>query len=222
MDFLKPGSYKAKLYHDAPASGTLGFDVRVQNCGGVNAVLSWIELWSTEKPAKSLDYRKPKGMSDAPKGYHLVAADDCGVQGSEPHLVSGSRWKYSAAEVPISVCDDHDPARTINYGESAVVYRFGDLSRTARYKLRVMYLSHNDSRSQRLLVNDRELHGKLALPKQEIVCREFDIPASEVKNLPPEALQTKIAVDDLVVDSETLSRSSCQSMAGLASSSQEA
>ena len=202
LDFLNLGSYTVKLYHDAPAVGTVGFDVRVQNCGGVNAVLSWIELWSTEKPTRSLDYRKPKGMPDAPKGYHLVAADDCGVHGGESHLLSGSRWKYSAAEVPISVCDDHDPARTINYSESAVVCRFGDLSRNAGYKLRVMYLSHNDNRFQRLLVNDRELHGKLALPKQEIVCRELDVPASEVKNLPPEALQTKIAVDDLVVDSE--------------------
>ena len=54
-----------------------------------------------------------------------------------------------------------------------------------------------------VLVNDRELHGKLALPKREIVRREFDIPANEVKNLPPEAFQTKIAVDDLVVDSES-------------------
>ena len=67
--------------------------------------------------------------------------------------------------------------------------RFVDLSRSASHKLRVMYLSHNDSRSQRLLVNDRELHGKFALPKQEIVCREFDIPASEIRSLPPEALQ---------------------------------
>jgi hypothetical protein len=83
------------------------------------------------------------------------------------------------------------------------VYRFGDLSSSAGYKLRVMYLSHNGSRSQRLLVNDRELHGKLALPKQEIVYREFDIPANEVKNLPREAWQTKIAVDDLVVGSES-------------------
>jgi hypothetical protein len=52
-------------------------------------------------------------------------------------------------------------------------------------------------------VNDRELHGKLALPKQEIICREFDIPANEVKDMPPDALQTKIAVDELVVDSES-------------------
>ena len=75
-----------------------------------------------------------------------------------------------------------------------------DLNKTASYKLRVMYLSHNESRAQSLFVNGRELHGKLALPKQQIVCRDFDLPGSEVGELPVEAVQTNIAVDDRVVD----------------------
>lgn len=58
----------------------------------------------------------------------------------------------------------------------------------------------DDSRAQSLSVNGRELHGKLALPKQQVVCREFDLSGSEVKELLPEAVQTKIAADDLVVD----------------------
>ena len=28
LDFLKPGTYKAKFYHDAPDSKTVGFDVK--------------------------------------------------------------------------------------------------------------------------------------------------------------------------------------------------
>ena len=200
LDFLKPGTYQAKLYHDDPASKTVGLDVKVQNCGGVNAVLSWIELWSTEKPTNNLDYRQPRGMKDAPKGYHLVAVDDCGVEGHQPHLISAQNWRYSPTEVPLSVCEETDPARTMSYSESAILYRFADLSKTARYKLRVMYLSHNEGRAQSLLVNGRELHDKLALPKQQVVCQEFDVSGSEVKELSLEAVQTRIAVDDQLVD----------------------
>lgn len=203
LDFLNPGTYKAKFYHDAPASKTVGFDVKAQNCGGVNAVLSWVELWSTEKPAETLDYPKPKGMTDVAKGYHLVALDDCGAPGRQPHLISGQNWRYSTTEVPLSVCDENDPARTISYSDSAVLYRFTGLSKTARYKLRVMYLSHNDGRAQSLVVNGRELHAKLALPKQQIVCREFDVPGSEVQELPMEAVKTRIAADDVIVDTES-------------------
>jgi hypothetical protein len=100
----------------------------------------------------------------------------------------------------LAACDENDPARTISYSESAIRYRFADLSKTVHYKLRVMYLSHNDSRAQSLSVNDRELHGKLPLPKQQTVCRECDLPGSEVKELPTEAVNTRIAVDDLIVD----------------------
>ena len=64
-----------------------------------------------------------------------------------------------------------------------------------------MYLSHNESRSQSLFVNGRELHGKLDLPKQQIVCREFDLPGSEIRELPLAAVKTRIAVDDVTVDS---------------------
>jgi alpha-glucosidase len=199
LDFLKPGLYKARLYHDGPAIPTNGFDVKVQNCGGVNAVLCWIELWSTERLASSLDSQRPKGMMETPKGYHLVAVDDCGVEDKQPHRISGQNWRYGT-EVPLAVCDETDPARTISYSESAILYRFADLSKTARYKLRVMYLSHNDSRSQSLFVNGRELHGKLNLPRQQIVCREFDVPGSEIRELPPEAMRTRIAVDEVTVD----------------------
>lgn len=200
LDFLKAGTYKAKLYHDGPAGSTNGFDVSVRNCGGVNAVLCWIELWSTEKPTTNLEYQKPKNMADAPQGYHLVAVDDCGLQGHQSELISGQTWRYSPTEVPVAACEESDPARTISYSDSAILYRFADLSRTARYKLRVMYLSHNDSRSQSLFVNDRELHGAFNLPKQQVVSREFDLPGSEVRDLPLEAVKTRIAVDDIVVE----------------------
>ncbi len=200
LDFLRPGTYRAQLYHDAPARTTVGCDVSVQNHGGVNAVLSWIELWSTKSPANSLDYQKPNGMSDAPEGYHLVAVDDCGLQGRQRDLVSGQNWTYSAGEIPFAACDEHDAARTVNFSETTILYRFADLDKAARYKLRVMYLSHNESRCQSLLVNDRQLHGKLNLPPQQIVCREFDIPGSEIRELPLDAVKTRIAVDDVTID----------------------
>ncbi|MHB0960027.1 MAG: glycoside hydrolase family 97 protein [Pirellulaceae bacterium] len=200
LDFLATGTYKAKLYHDAPVSSTVGFDVCVQNCGGVNAVLCSIELWSTERPTTCLDYQKPKGMTDAPQGFYLIAVDDCGAEGRQPHLISGQNWRYSPTEIPFSVCDENDPARTMSFSGDAISYRFADLSRTARFKLRVMYLSHNENRAQSLFINGRELHDKLILPQQQIVCREFDVLGSEIKELPPEAVHTTIAVNDRVLD----------------------
>jgi alpha-glucosidase len=200
LGFLKPGSYRVKLYRDAPARSTLGLDVSVLNCGGVNAALGWIELWSTAKPAESPAYHKPAAMPDPPKSYHLVAADDCGVPERQPHRLTGLDWKYSLAEIPAAAVPENDPARTISFADTAIRYRFADLEANARYKLRVLYLSHDDRRAQSLLVNDRVLHDKLALPKHKIVCREFDIPAGIIRHLPPEALQTKIAVEDRVVD----------------------
>ncbi len=134
-------------------------------------------------------------MTDAPQGYYLIAVDDCGAEGRQPHLLTGQNWPYSPTEVPLSVCDENDPARTMSYSGDAILYRFADLSRTARFKLRVMYLSHNENRAQSLFINGRELHGKLVLPQQQIVCREFDVTGSEIKELPPEAVHTTIAVD---------------------------
>lgn len=203
LDFLKAGTYQAKLYHDAPARAIHTLEVKVQNCGGVNAVLSRIELWSTEKPVNSPDIMRPNGTREAPKGYHLVAVDDCGVLGKKTHLIAGQNWTYNTTQVPTSVCPENDPARTISYSETAIVYRYTDLSKSASYKLRVMYLSHNESRFQSLLVNGRTLHGKLHLPRREIVWKEFDISGSEVKDLPPEAVQTKIAVDGVTLDTRS-------------------
>ena len=65
-----------------------------------------------------------------------------------------------------------------------------------------MYLSHNENRSQSLFVNGRELHGKLDLPRQQIVGRESDLPGDlDVGELPLEAAKTRIAVDDVSIDS---------------------
>jgi hypothetical protein len=58
-------------------------------------------------------------------------------------------------------------------------------------------------------VNERELHGKLALPKQEIVCRDFDIPASSgIYRRKPCRRKSLLMIWSLTL--QTLSRSSCR------------
>ena len=200
LDFLKPGSYRVKLFRDGPSRSTRGFDVAVVNCGGVNAALAWIELWSSVKPAESLAYKKPAAMPAPPAGYHLAAADDCGAPGRQPHRLAGLDWKYSLAEIPAAAVPEDDPARTISYADAAIRYRFADLDASARYKLRVLYLSHDQRRAQSLVVNDRTLHDKLVLPERKVVFREFDLPGEALRYLPPVPLQTTIAVEDRVVD----------------------
>jgi predicted component of type VI protein secretion system len=66
--------------------------------------------------------------------------------------------------------------------------------------LRVLYLSHNGDRHQSLYVHDRELHGKLTLPKQELVSREFELRPDDVRDLSPDARETKILVEEFRVD----------------------
>ena len=85
----------------------------------------------------------------------------------------------------------------------------GPDSNNVSCRWRRSYVSHNGSRSQRLLVNERELHGKLALPKQEIVCRDFDIPASSgIYRRKPCRRKSLLMIWSLTL--QTLSRSSCR------------
>ncbi len=162
----------------------VGLELRLECAGGVNAVVSKIELFSTEKPPKPVERIAARDDLDPPAGYHLVVCDNCGVSGAEPHCVVGRPFTYDGGHVPLDAVPAGDPARTVSYDERAVVYRLPGLSPTATYKLRTMHLSHDDSRVVSLSANGRVLLDKFALPKQKVITREFDIPPGLVRQIP--------------------------------------
>ena len=180
-------------YVKKPIGRKPGLKVQVRCTGGVSAVVSKIEFWSSEKPPLPVDRIESHNDLDPPAGYYLVATDNCGLVGkinsaevaiSDPRCVVGARYTYGEEHVPLDAVPAGDPARTISYDERAVVYLMPGLSTTARYRLRTVHLSDDDSRRVSISANGRVLLGEAALPKQKVVTREFDIPAGTVRELP--------------------------------------
>ena len=170
-------------YFEKPIGRKPGLDVRVQRVGGVNAVVSKIELWSTEKPPLPVHRIKAHNDPGPPAGYYLVATDNCDGQGFESRCAAGTRYTLDDEKVPLAVVPAKDPARTATYDKEAVVYRFLGISSTARYKLRTVHLSDDDARRVGISANGHAL-GEVAIPKQKVMAREFDVPRAALKKLP--------------------------------------
>lgn len=203
LDFLKSGKYETKLYRDETAESSHGFDVTLKNDKGINAVISWIELWSDVKPAEQLAYSQPGSMDPAPEGYFLIACDNCGTPEGAAHLVktSGQDYTWRESDIPTSTLIAADPGRTLHCGSTELKYYFKNIDPKANYILRVMYSNNSEPRTQSLSVNGRTLHEPIELSKQKTLFRSFKILGSESKPLPgPEPLDTVIAAVPVTVD----------------------
>jgi len=168
-------------YFRQSAGSEVGLELQFRRVGGVNAVVSAIELWSTEKPDRPPQTR---GALNSPPGYHLVAYENCGAAGRPSRCVAGASFTYNGEHVPYTLVAAADPARTVGYHTQAAVYRFKGLSPRARYKLRTVHLSHSDSRVMSISANGRTLLEKLKLPKQKVVTREFNLAPGVVGKIP--------------------------------------
>ena len=109
------GSHDVQLYHDAAEATTWGLELSIENCGGVNAVVSWIELWSNAGSSTVEKYDPPRGMPASPAGCRLIAVDDCGKEDRQPDMQQSQNWTYSLSELPETICSQTDPARTMGY-----------------------------------------------------------------------------------------------------------
>lgn len=69
--------------------------------------------------------------------FHLVAANDCGVEEAQPFLVKGEDYKFSQIDGVT------ESALTCNFG-ATVVYAFDRLDIQADYRMEVVYLSDAD------------------------------------------------------------------------------
>lgn len=203
LDFIRPGIYATALFKDQDAESASGLEFVITNNGGINAVVSWIELWSTAKPAVEVPWQRPAAMDAAPAGFYLVAADNCGTAAGAKHLLkaTGDNYTWGPNDVPLDVLPTDDPARSLHFRAKELKYRFPGLDKSQNYILRMLYSNNHEARTQSHSCNGRELHGPLQLPTHKVLCRSFRISGKEMRPLPgPEPLDTKIVAEPLQVD----------------------
>ena len=109
------------------------------------------------------------GKLTPPKGYHLVADDNCGTA-AQKHVLVGKAWVY-----PKNMVEAPDEYRAIVFDNNACVLRYLKPNPLAVYKVDVVYLD-NGGRVQRLEANGRKVHGDLKLPVKRPGRFVYDIP----------------------------------------------
>ena len=115
------------------------------------------------------------GNDNAINGFHLVAGDNCGVDGKQQNLVGGTNWYNPESKIGLDVVGADDPARTNAYGQN-VQYKYTGLDPDEEYKFRFTYLSDNDRRSIRVKAGGVVIDDKVRLPFAKVVTRIVDLP----------------------------------------------
>jgi beta-galactosidase len=115
------------------------------------------------------------GVGLSQEGYHVVAKDDCGVDGQQRHLVVGQNWTFTEDEVSYSLVPKDSPFRSVSYG-SMVHYRYSGLKREALYKLRIGFLTDSNVRYQKLMIDDLPVADTITLVTPEPRLITFDVP----------------------------------------------
>ena len=115
------------------------------------------------------------------KGLHLVARDNCGVDGEQPHRLSGENYRFAESAIPVDSIGSEDPARTVAFG-TTVQFRYRGLRPTAWYKLRIGFLSDSADRVQQVKANGRVLYEALTLPKGKTITMNDKLESEIYKN----------------------------------------
>ncbi len=107
-----------------------------------------------------------------PAGYHLVAEDNCGEEGSMPHVVRGKEYVY-----PTSHVKKPFHYRTIVFDNQHCLLRYLKPNPKAAYKVDVVYVTQKGARRvQRLEANGHVVHAAMDLPYAVPKRYLFDIP----------------------------------------------
>jgi len=107
-----------------------------------------------------------------PPGYHLVAEDNCGEEGSMPHVARGKDYLFPTHQV----AKPYD-YRTIIFDDQYCLLRFLRPKPAASYKVDVVYATQAGARRvQRLEANGHVVHGAMDLPYTAPKRFLFDIP----------------------------------------------
>jgi hypothetical protein len=98
-----------------------------------------------------------------------VAYDDAGKRGQQPHLVSGSDFRYEIAAAD-------EALRTVAFGET-VEFGYAGLNPKAAYKAKIRLLS-DGPRTERLKAGETELAKAVVLEPGKMVVQELELPAA--------------------------------------------
>ena len=112
---------------------------------------------------------------EAMKGLHLVAKDNCGVDGQQGHHVTGANWYNPESKIGLDVVGADDPART-NVYDKKIQYKYTGLDPKEKYKFRFIYLSDNDRRTIRVKADGVVIDDKVRLPFLKLVTRIVELP----------------------------------------------
>lgn len=104
-----------------------------------------------------------------PANMTLVAKDDCGVRGKEPHLIEGQSYTFEDSKVAKS-------ARTCTHGDK-VIYVYEGMDIQANYALNLSFYSDvsDNKRVLKILSDTREL-AIVTLPPGKLVTKKIDLP----------------------------------------------
>ena len=109
---------------------------------------------------------------ELPSGYTLVAEDNCGDPGNQPHVIRGSDYVFDTSQV-----EKPYEYRDIIFDNEFCLLRYNKLNPQARYKVDVVYVSQKGAqRVQRLEANGHVVHDALELPYAVPRRYLFDIP----------------------------------------------
>ncbi len=130
----------------------------------------------------SLPVRMSAGPEREPpaRGFTLVADDDCGNPGQQPHLAVGGNWAIPEAErEALKITDTRllTCAHGIQQG-ARVVFRYVGLRPAARYIARIHYFNMAYDRAVGVEADGENLDVARELPMQQQVTRTLTLPPS--------------------------------------------
>ena len=129
----------------------------------------WRDYLNSYKPTNEavLSTAKP-----APRGWDVVFYDDCGNPKAQPHLKSGYNDILGKPHPKNKPSEN-----TLVASHKEIKFYYKGLNPKASYYIRVTYAqSLNQGRIQTLHAGPHEVHGPLALPKQEAQQHDFPLP----------------------------------------------
>ncbi len=106
--------------------------------------------------------------------WYRVAFDDAGLSGRQPHLTTGSDYRFPEQDIPLEIARIGHPVRTAAYGRE-VKYAWAGLRPEARYRLRLTFLA-DVPRTQRIKLDGRIMVAELRLLPSRIVYAVIDLP----------------------------------------------
>ncbi|MCK4564874.1 MAG: glycoside hydrolase family 2 [Verrucomicrobia bacterium] len=109
-------------------------------------------------------------MSNKLENIHLVAEDNCGVRGKQPHRVEGESYRFNAASgIPKA-------ALSCSFGEQ-VVYVFEGMDIQADYSLKLTFYSDpTDAKRVMKVLSDTSELATIELEPGQLVEKEIDLP----------------------------------------------